>query len=399
MNYDFPVIKTLDDVLPHIEGRPEFVVSERNEFICVDYVYLTPDTFTSDVSNIGEKIRRECRGLIFDPISKRIVARRLHKFFNLNERVETEYANLDFTRPHRIIEKLDGSLVTPVLTPTGKMRWATKLGLSDVALEAEQWVRNHDHYVEFCSDLFDSGWTPIFEWCDKNLSIVVKHPKSRLVLIAIRDTTTGKYMNWDIASTVAVAHEIDCAATLHLNDNGQFTSFDEKILEDIRAQSGSEGWVVRFDTGHMIKVKSEWYVNLHRYKSALSDERYLVRDILEDRIDDLKPFMTEEDRVKIDDYIEMFRVSIAHYYKHCEEFVANLKAHGYGAKEFAIEYPVVMNPLTRSVCLRLFNGHETLGWIVERIEGSLTTRKKFGKVKDVVFPHCEWTSGMFAKDI
>jgi hypothetical protein len=28
MNYDFPVIKTIDDVLPHIVGRDEFRVTD-----------------------------------------------------------------------------------------------------------------------------------------------------------------------------------------------------------------------------------------------------------------------------------------------------------------------------------------------------------------------------------
>lgn len=29
MNYKFPQIRTIDDVLPHIEGRSEFIVAER----------------------------------------------------------------------------------------------------------------------------------------------------------------------------------------------------------------------------------------------------------------------------------------------------------------------------------------------------------------------------------
>ena len=28
MHYAFPIIRTIEDVLPHIEGRPEFVVEE-----------------------------------------------------------------------------------------------------------------------------------------------------------------------------------------------------------------------------------------------------------------------------------------------------------------------------------------------------------------------------------
>lgn len=32
MNYYFPEIRTIDDVLPHIEGRDEFIVAEREGY-------------------------------------------------------------------------------------------------------------------------------------------------------------------------------------------------------------------------------------------------------------------------------------------------------------------------------------------------------------------------------
>jgi RNA ligase len=45
MNYQFPEIRHLNDVLPHIEGRDEFIVAEREGYSVVNYVVAMADTF------------------------------------------------------------------------------------------------------------------------------------------------------------------------------------------------------------------------------------------------------------------------------------------------------------------------------------------------------------------
>ena len=44
------------------------------------------------------------------------MSRRLHKFFNFNERPETSIENIDFSQRHWILEKLDGSMITAIWT-------------------------------------------------------------------------------------------------------------------------------------------------------------------------------------------------------------------------------------------------------------------------------------------
>ena len=65
MHLDFPLIQTLDDVLPAIKGRDEFIVAEREDYKVVNYVVNKEDTFFSGDPEI-DAIRRELRGLIFD---------------------------------------------------------------------------------------------------------------------------------------------------------------------------------------------------------------------------------------------------------------------------------------------------------------------------------------------
>lgn len=87
----YPIIETISDILPHLAGRDEFVVAQRDGYTAVDYVYSLPDSF-------ADPYRKECRGLKFDP-SGRILARPLHKFVNLGETEETQPHRVAFSIP------------------------------------------------------------------------------------------------------------------------------------------------------------------------------------------------------------------------------------------------------------------------------------------------------------
>ena len=51
---------------------------------------------------------RECRGIIFYKESKKIAARRFHKFFNIGEFEETSEEKINLSMPHSIVTKYDG---------------------------------------------------------------------------------------------------------------------------------------------------------------------------------------------------------------------------------------------------------------------------------------------------
>jgi RNA ligase len=110
MNYTFPTIRHIDDVLPHVQGRDEFVVAEKDGYTVINYVVAMADTFhMEDANDLGGAIRRECRGLIFDADGN-LMSRPFHKFFNVNERDETQSHAVDMTSEHVIMEKMDGSI-------------------------------------------------------------------------------------------------------------------------------------------------------------------------------------------------------------------------------------------------------------------------------------------------
>lgn len=190
MNYAFPVINTIDDVLPAIAGRDEFVVAERDFGTVINYLVAMPDTFKMEgPDDVMGAIRRECRGLIFD-LEGRIMSRPFHKFFNVNEKEETQAHMLDLSRPHIVMDKLDGSMIRPVRMH-GLIRLATKMGVTDTAIEAERLI-DEEQYT-WLEDMMANGLTPIFEYVAPTNKIVVEYAEAKLILTAVRETVSGEY--------------------------------------------------------------------------------------------------------------------------------------------------------------------------------------------------------------
>lgn len=192
MNYAFPIIHTINDVLPHIEGREEFVVAERDFGTVINYVVATANTFDMNgPDDLGGAIRRECRGLKFFPNGE-IGARPFHKFFNVGEREETQTNTVDLAQAHTIMEKLDGSMIHPMLVD-GYIRWMTKMGITEVAMQAEEFIAKNTRYKDFAIWCINEGLTPIFEWTSPFNQIVLPYEKENLTLLAVRNNITGEY--------------------------------------------------------------------------------------------------------------------------------------------------------------------------------------------------------------
>ena len=196
MDYYFPDINHIDDVIPHIEDRPEFKVMEKDWYTVINYMVAFEDTFSllRERSHHNMKIRRECRGLIFDTATGNLISRPYHKFFNAGEREETAINKINLYEPHVVLEKLDGSMIRPIPTKEG-FRLATKAGITEVAMNAEYFIADDLDYADFINGCIEANLTPIFEWCSRKNRIVVDYPEDQLILTAVRNTFSGTYFS------------------------------------------------------------------------------------------------------------------------------------------------------------------------------------------------------------
>lgn len=362
MQYQFPIIKTLDDVRQAIEGRDEFIVAERPWGYVVNYIVNMPDTFPEVRRKVGDvweedyvaALRRELRGILFFP-NGMIMARRLHKFFNVGERDETQPHLIDLSQPHVILEKLDGSMITPVETLDG-YGWGTKMGLTDVAGPVADWVKEHPNYLAFSQTQMQLGFTPIFEWCSRKQRIVVDYPEDRLVLIAIRNTVTGEYVSLAEMQRLAEQYGIDIVKTYP----GSVQSLEHLLAETKDAQ-GIEGWIIRFADGHMLKLKAEEYLRFHKTKESIALEKNVVELLVTEAVDDAKAFMQDADRERVEEFERKFWAGFTQV-EH--QLLADLElaqriTNG-DRKTFAVDIATKMEPIARSLFFAVWDGKRNL---------------------------------------
>jgi RNA ligase len=273
----FPKIKHINDVLPYIQGKTEFIVAEREDYTVIDYVVQKGDTFVAEDA-YAESILRECRGIVFDK-SGNLIRRPLHKFDNLNQNEAAHYSNVDWDSEHVLWEKMDGSMIAPIPID-GDFRLGTRMGVTDVAIQAEKWL-SADH-TSFINTSIKIGMTPIFEYIGPDNRIVIRYDEPQLVLLALRYNETGEYYSPDYLKNVADCYKIPVARSY--GSVKEIKSF----LEIAQKEEDKEGYVVAFATGERYKIKNELYLNLHKSKDLMQSKRNIVLRVLDNTIDDLK---------------------------------------------------------------------------------------------------------------
>lgn len=331
----FPLITNIRQAREAIVGRPEFVESNKGEYIVFNYHVAHEDSFNCPV-------RRELRGLIFSPAGN-VISRPFHKFFNLNEKEETR--NVDWSVPHRVLNKLDGSMVRPIPLSSG-VRWGTKMGVTNVSLLCEAYVSKYPRYNSFAWMCIDRHYTPIFEYVSPNNRIVLEYMEEDCILLAIRDNKTGTYLSVDSMNIVANQYDIPVVQEM------------KNPVDTISSMKDIEGVVVRFDNGHMIKIKSEWYVAIHKTKENILFEKNVIKLILEDKLDDILPNLSNSDVDRLLSYKETLLNNIDQHVIFCQDILAYTK--NKDKKHFAINVAPNLHPWLRVACFAAWNDHSRL---------------------------------------
>ena len=377
MNYDFPEIKTIQDVLPHISGRDEFRVMDKDWYTVINYMVSLEKTFLWDENDpIGSAVRRECRGLTFDKEGK-LICRKYHKFFNVGEKEETQLNKINLYEPHIVLEKLDGSLISAQPSPYG-FRLVSKAGVTDVAINAEVFIADKPHYDTFIRKCFQRNITPLFEWVSRKNRIVVDYPEDNLILTGMRDKTTGCYVYYDAMLKYATAWNIPVVKAV----DGLAVQNINLFVKQVREWDDGEGIVLRFDTGHMCKVKSADYVLRHKSKDSISQEKNVLQTILEDAVDDLVPLLTPEDGERIQRFQNAFWMGLDEVaLEMAELFVEGNKMYP-EKKDFAVEFvQKKVEPIYAPIMYAMKAGKGSKEVLIDMIGKSLGSQPKISAAR------------------
>lgn len=282
----FPTLTHVGVVAPIVEAKSEIRLLDQPNGTQV-YCYLVSAEGTFDCP-----LAREARGTVFK--DTQLVARPLHKFFNVNEREETRAENLDWSQVVRVMDKRDGSMIHTVNVRCDELATAgytfdlksKKSFTSDVALAAKELALADPRVLKLCQAVVDLGATAIFEYTAPTARIVLAYSEPRLTLLHVRDNYSGQY--WELPRLRALTQEHD----VPLVDQYLGVTVEE-LLSRAETETGIEGWVIQFKSGEMVKLKTKWYLERHRAMTFLR-ERDIARLALCEQLDDLKSILVGE---------------------------------------------------------------------------------------------------------
>jgi RNA ligase len=228
---------TLSDALAALEGRKEFLVNRYDGLVSINYLIVLPDSF--------EGVRREFRGITFDESSGQVVSLPLHKFFNVNEKPETQWHFLK-DLDAEVFEKLDGTMIH-FFEWRGKIRAATRMSSSTSQAQNAMELACQLKLLDRIRYEIREGYTPIFEMVSPENQIVLHYKEPRLVYLVSRRRSDGTFFDDGIYS-----------------DRARSFDFRFADLMDHLAKEEFEGYVARLSNGLWVKCKCPWYLERHR---------------------------------------------------------------------------------------------------------------------------------------
>lgn len=246
---------------------------------------VSGETFTivsymiADVSLWEIPLAKECRGITFNQKGE-CVSRPFEKFFSVGENEENQLHNIIDTGIIEILEKRDGSMLTPVLVGNGVFFKTKKSFVSDVALVADVMAADYPSITRFSEDMLRSGWTPIFEFTSSENVVVIDYGDFQpFTLLALRRTVSGEYMSHDELQPLCRFYHVPLITSYQktLDD----VLFDKSFLENF------EGYVLVLADGRRVKLKTDWYIRNHRIRTDLR-ERDVAEMVADENVDELK---------------------------------------------------------------------------------------------------------------
>jgi RNA ligase len=202
-------------------------------------LYLYTYTPKTSYDRHWDDITRLTRGLVVDGAGS-IVGRGFDKMFNIHELPR------EGCPPFQAREKVDGSLIHMFWYKDHFIIHSKGSFTSDVAIAAQRWAEGRDwNWIKL-------DMTVVCEWISPDSRIVIDYgEREELVLLGVRDMDSDEFLDIDTMDQPLIIAE-------------NFKEYHS--LEELRdaIPEGYEGFVIQDSKGQLAKVKSAYYVELHR---------------------------------------------------------------------------------------------------------------------------------------
>ena len=262
-----------------------------------EYVLLT---YTAEAQYGGNftEVEKICRGLVVRR-DGRIMALPLPKFFNLGEPQCPPLPD----EPYTVWEKIDGSL--GIFWHDGDGWRCNTRGSFDneyTVFGMRDWIQ--------CDwgQFFRNNWTVMCEICiDSDDMPRAAYKPQGLYLLAVRDNYSG--------ADLSLLNDIPTRCWLDMPTANVLRRDISELIEYQEYKTGTEGWVVRFDSGFRVKIKTAWYLRLFRAMQSMTPKR--IREMMveagenwiDEFPDDLRPQAIEiQEQIEAQFCIQLKRI-------------------------------------------------------------------------------------------
>lgn len=332
---------SFDEMMELVESKEELrakrEVVDGIPVIIFSYMVAMTDTFDSELA-------KEFRGATFREDTKELISRPFPKFFNVNERADTQFDQICWENA-RYYTKFDGSLAIPVVI-NGWIHWKTKKSFySDVAIQIQNfWHRNNrmthpvsgEGFTEAVLTTACERFTPMFEYVGPNNQIVLEYPEESLRYLGFRNNTTGEFFPFFKNECFNVPYEV-------INK-----------LPDI------EGFVID-DGKQLVKVKTQWYLDRHNLCTEFNHKN-IIRASLDGTVDDMIACIYQlglSERAKC---VEKLRDEVQTYLLSCKRIIEqsfhDVQYYQSSRKQFAEQVQRTVDPKYRSFMFLMLDGKD-----------------------------------------
>jgi T4 RnlA family RNA ligase len=291
------------------------------------------EDFVHPIKNKPEINARELRGITYifredGSLYKRYLM--LNKFWNIGQVPETQYDQLKDLKIKNIYEKEDGSLITFLQLENGSVIPKTKGGFNNEQCEEAKKLYDADENIQkFLTYCFDNDLAVMFEYVSFKNKIVLDYSESKLILLRIRNNSTGEYLN------VEDFRDYDIEIVKKEDEH----TLDE-LIELSKTEKDREGWVISFENDYMVKQKTAFYFQRHRLLTeSLNRENDIIEMILNETIDDIVSQLDPtKDKEKIEWINEITKIVNNVVTERMKEVEDLLTKYNNDIRDFAIRY-------------------------------------------------------------
>jgi T4 RnlA family RNA ligase len=237
---------------------------------------------------------REARGIMFE-LNKlgsalRVASRPPSKFFNYKENPFT--MELDFSNCESITEKMDGSLISTYYE-RGELFVKSKTSLySEQAVAAQKYLDKNTDFKNLLAQIVSAGNTVSMEYTAPTNRVVLYYPCQSLKIFNVRSNDGDDWTHDEIKNSL-LGTDLDLSTYLVENI---VENVDDKaaFVNSINGMTGIEGYVVNIKNSERVKIKTGWYLSLHKAKDSIGSDRRLFECVVTESHDDLKSIFSDD---------------------------------------------------------------------------------------------------------